>query len=240
MRSFVSWVIGRLKGDTNYRLDARFSLADLAIVLWSRGRQALRGAWLGIFCRQAGIPLFVGRRVVVEGARHVRCGKSCILDDGARVLALSETGITLGNNVTIGRDAILQCTGVIARLGVGIRIGDNSAVGAQSFLGGQGGIGIGSNVIMGPGVRIFSENHRFDDLSVPIRLQGESRRGVVIQDDCWIGAGAIIVDGVNIGTGCVVAAGAVVTKDVPNHSVVGGVPAKVLAVRGNARMTDVQ
>ena len=231
MRGLVSKLIAVLKRDPSYRLDPRFSVADLAAVVLARGRQAARGVWKGLWCGRVRAPLFVGRRVVIEGARHLRCGRSCILDDGVTILALSERGVELGDNVTIGRHAIIQCTGVIARLGLGVRIGANSAVGAQSFLGGQGGIEIGANVIMGPGVRIFSENHRFDDPTLPIRLQGETRQGVVIEDDCWVGAGATIVDGVRIGTGSVVAAGAVVTRSVPARSVVGGVPAKAIGAR---------
>ena len=75
--------------------------------------------------------------------------------------ALSVNGIALGNNVTIAKNSVLQCTGVIAKKGEGIVIGNDSAVGAQSYLGGQGSIEIGDDVIMGPGVKIFSENHNY-------------------------------------------------------------------------------
>lgn len=127
--------------------------------------------------------------------------------------------------------AVLSCTGVIANKGVGIVIGNNSAVGAQSFLGGQGGIVIGNDVIMGPQVKIFSENHNYALPDMLIRKQGESRKGVVIGDNCWVGAGAIILDGVTLAEGCVIAAGAVVTKSMPANSVVAGVPAKVIQTR---------
>jgi acetyltransferase-like isoleucine patch superfamily enzyme len=161
----------------------------------------------------------------------IQTGAGLILEDDVKINALSAHGISFGNNVTIGRGAILVCTGVVANKGEGILIGSNSAVGALSFLGGQGGIRIGNNVIMGPSVRIFSENHNFEDPAVPIRKQGESRQGVVIEDDCWIGAGATILDGATIGTGSVVAAASVVTRSVPPFSVVAGVPAKVIKSR---------
>ena len=81
---------------------------------------------------------------------------------------------------------------------------------------------------MGPFVSIHAENHRFSKKNVPIRLQGETRKGVVIGENCWIGAKTTILDGVHIGNGAVIAAGAVVTRDVPEFGVYGGVPARPL------------
>ena len=69
-------------------------------------------------------------------------------------------------------------------------------------------------------------------------IKGITAEGIIIEDDVWIGSGAIITDGVRIGKGAVVAAGAVVTKDVPDHSVVGGVPAKVLRVIGEKKAAE--
>ena len=180
--------------------------------------------------RCAGL-FFCGRKVVIEYGYQLSAGPNLILEDLVQISALSEKGISLGRNVTIGKSAILVCTGVIANRGVGIEIGDYSAVGAHSFLGGQGGVRLGQNVIMGPGVRIFSENHNYGDLGIPIRLQGENRKGVLVEDDCWVGSGVTILDGVTVGTGSLIAAGSVVTKDVPPFSIAAGVPAKVIGDR---------
>jgi len=220
-----------LKRDRAYRLDPNYSLVELVCIACWRGRQVVRGALLAWRLGRVQLPLFVGRRVIVEYAGLLRVGRSCIFEDGVSISALSEFGVNFASNVTIGKGAIIQCTGVIARRGFGVEVGENSAIGPLSFIGAQGGVKIGSNVIMGPGVRIFSENHRFTDLALPIRLQGESRKGVVIGDDCWIGAGATIVDGVTIGTGCVIAAGAVVTRSVSDRTIVAGVPARAIAMR---------
>jgi acetyltransferase-like isoleucine patch superfamily enzyme len=80
-------------------------------------------------------------------------------------------------------------------------------------------------------VSFHAENHRYEDTDVPIRLQGETRRGIVVEDDCWLGAGAIVLDGVRIGRGAVVAAGSIVTRDVPAYTVVAGSPARVIKHR---------
>ena len=169
--------------------------------------------------------------MIVQHGYQFKAGKSLILEDGVHINALSENGIEVGDNVTIGKYAILTCTGVIANKGVGIRIGNNSAIGTQSFLGGQGGITIGNDVIMGPQVKIFSENHVYENPEVLIRKQGESRKGVVIGDNCWIGAGVTILDGVSISKGSIVAAGAVVTQSLPENSFAAGVPARVIRSR---------
>ncbi|MBI5750778.1 MAG: acyltransferase [Hydrogenophilales bacterium] len=80
-------------------------------------------------------------------------------------------------------------------------------------------------------VTIRDTDHGFDDVSIPMKSQGINTRPVKIEDDVWIGHGAIILRGVTIGAGAVVAAGALVNKDVPPYAIVGGVPAKVIRMR---------
>ena len=85
---------------------------------------------------------------------------------------------------------------------------------------------------------IFTQNHRNDDLTIPMRLQTAPKQKVTIGDDVWIGAGAIILPGVTIGNGVIVAAGAIVTKDVPDYAVVGGNPARVIRYRNQRKEND--
>lgn len=231
LHRIVDVLVSGAKGDARHRIAANLTDRQLASVLWFRGLQYVRGLPLRLTARGVHGPVFRGRRAVVEYAFQLKSGPGLILEDHACINALSSHGISLGRGVTIARGAILTCTGVIARLGEGITIGDRCAVGAGSFIGGQGGVTIGNDVIMGAGVRIFSENHNSEALDRPIRTQGETRKGVHIGDDCWIGAGATIVDGVAIGTGSVVAAGAVVTHHVPPYTVVAGVPARTIRSR---------
>jgi len=227
-------IISRLKKDPDYRFRTAYNYRKLVTILLYRGLQIIRGLSKRPRIHFSGGLLFCGRSVVIEHGYLIRSGSNLILEDYVQINALSEKGVSFGRNVTIGKGAIIACTGVIASQGVGLEIGDYSAIGAQSYIGCQGGVKIGKNVIMGPGVRIFSENHNYANTDKPIRLQGETRKGVVIDDDCWLGAGSTILDGVRIGTGSVIAAGSVVTKDVPAFSVVAGVPAKVLKTRSKS------
>lgn len=231
LRSLTEQIIRKLKTDKAYQLDPRLSIRDLIEVLFKRGSSFLRGVCARISLADHSGVLFVGSHVRLYHGYKIRAGKSVIIENNVIIDALSENGVKLGNNVTVAKYSTIQCTGVIQELGIGVEIGDNSAIGAYSFLGGQGGIRIGQNVIMGPKVSIFSENHNFDQLDIPIRLQHTTRKGVIIEDDCWIGANSTILDGVTIHNGCVVAAGSVVTKDVPANAVVGGVPAKIIRMR---------
>ena len=113
-----------------------------------------------------------------------------------------------------------------------VSIGNNVGFNAGCWLNGGGGITIGDHVLFGPRVIIHSANHRFDRLDVPICEQGHDHKEVVIEDNVWVGAGCIILPGVTIHSGAVVAAGAVVTQSVPANAVVGGVPARLIRMRG--------
>lgn len=225
-------IVSRLKNDPTYCFRTPYTDRQLFMIAFYRGLQIVRGLPRRIILRLTNGIIFCGRSVVIEHGYLIKSGPNLILEDYVQINALSEKGVTFGCNVTVGKGAIIACTGVIANRGAGLEIGDYSAIGAQSFIGCQGGVKIGSNVIMGPSVRIFSENHNYDDLNIPIRLQGETRKGVVIEDDCWVGSGVTILDGVIVGSGSIIAAGSVVTKNIPAFSVVAGIPAKVLKCRG--------
>ena len=225
-------IIRKLKGNSGYLLDRNISLSNLLEILRYRGIAYLRGFWIRWQFYKSSGALFLGKSVTIRHKNQISVGKSIIIEDYVYIDALSQNGIILENNVTIAKFTSIQCTGVIQELGVGLKIGNNSAIGAYSFLGAQGGIKIGTNVIMGPRVNIHSEDHGFQDATIPIRLQKTTRKGVVIDDNCWIGASSTILDGVHIHTGCIVAAGSVVTKDLPPNSIAAGVPARVIKQRG--------
>lgn len=114
--------------------------------------------------------------------------------------------------------------------GYDIEIGENSALGINCRVSGP--LEIGDNVMMGPDVMIYTSNHNFDRKDVPMIKQGNSeKKKVTIGNDVWIGARVIILPGVTISDGAVIAAGSVVTKDVPQYIVVGGNPARIIKER---------
>ena len=114
--------------------------------------------------------------------------------------------------------------------GNGIKIGNNSGIGINSYI--RGPLEIGDDVMMGPDVMIFHADHAMVRRDIPMRVQGDTKsKPVVIGNDVWIGARVIILKGVHVGDGAVIAAGAVVSKDVPPYAIVGGVPAKVIKYR---------
>lgn len=92
-------------------------------------------------------------------------------------------------------------------------------------------ISIGKNVMIADFASIRDDDHRFDSVDIPMIEQGMATSPIIIEDDVWIGHGAIVLRGVKIGTGAIIAAGAVVTKDVPAFAIVGGVPAKIIKYR---------
>ncbi|MDB5159531.1 MAG: hypothetical protein JWR50_4238 [Mucilaginibacter sp.] len=227
----IEKLIRTLKNDPNYKWESPHSGRDLFSIAWVRFFQVIRGLFLKPFLKRSAGFVFVGTHVKVRHGYQVTAGKNLILDDNVSINALSFDGIKFGDDVSIARDSILFCTGIIAQKGNGITIGDRTGIGARAFLAGQGGITIGNDVITGPNIQVFSENHNFSDLSQTIKAQGVTKQAAVIGNNCWLGGGVTILAGVTIGDGCVIAAGSVVTKSVPANSIVAGVPAKVVKSR---------
>lgn len=128
-----------------------------------------------------------------------------------------------GKNINIEKNADFGT-------GKGISIGDNSGIGINCRI--RGPLTIGDNVMMGPDVVIITSNHQNSRIDIPMNQQGSCpSQKVKIGDDVWIGTRAIILPGVTIGNGVIIAAGAVVSKNVPDHTIVGGVPAKIIKYR---------
>lgn len=160
-------------------------------------------------------------------ADNITLGDGSYLDQGVYLHACAN-GIEIGDKTLVMHGSVLHVYNFRSLPHSGIWVGEGSLIGEYNVIRGQGGVRIGNRVYTSPMVQIIAVNHVFDDPNRPMVEQGITAEGIVIEDDVWIGSGAVITDGVTVGKGAVVAAGAVVTKDVPAHTVVGGVPARVI------------
>jgi acetyltransferase-like isoleucine patch superfamily enzyme len=169
----------------------------------------------------------IENNVRLRFADYIKLGHGVYIDQGAYLHACPR-GIEIGRRSIVMHGAILHVYNFRGLPHAGIKIGEDSLIGEYSIIRGQGGVEIGNRVYTSPYTQIIAVNHVFEDPNLPFVEQGITAEGIIIEDDVWLGAGAIVTDGVRIGKGAVIAAGAVVTKDVPPHTVVGGVPAKPL------------
>jgi len=160
-------------------------------------------------------------------AENIRLGNGVYLDQRTYLHACPQ-GIEIGENTMIMHGAILHVYNFRKIPHAGIKIGRDSLIGEYTVIRGQGGVTIGNRVYTSPHTQIMAVNHVYHDPDRSFVNQGITAEGVVIEDDVWLGSGAIVTDGVKIGKGAVVAAGAVVTKDIPAHTLVAGIPAKMI------------
>lgn len=229
MRFIIERLAQVFKGPS-YRLDQAIPLSALLSVAFSRGICLVRCVLRGIAFQPSKM-IFIGKGVELRNRRLIHFGKAVTLGSNVIIDGLSYEGVVLGDGVNIGAYTVIEASGIITNLGKGIRVGNNSGIGGFSFIGGAGGVSIGNDVIMGQWVSFHPENHNFDLIDIPIRLQGVNRKGIVIEDDCWIGAKVTFLDGAHVGRGCVIAAGTVVRGEIPAYSIAGGIPAKVIKSR---------
>lgn len=172
-----------------------------------------------------------GKSKISLGARikfpkHLVLGRKVIVRTGSVIDAPGHCPLVLGDQVNINQGVYLGA------FGKHFTVGDRTQFNRNAVVDGRGSIRIGCDVLVGPGAQLISYQHRFADRAQPINRQGLELKEIVIEDDVWIGAGAIVLAGVHLGRGCIVGAGAVVTKSFPAYSILGGVPARVIGERG--------
>ena len=131
---------------------------------------------------------------------------------------------------SLGRRSVVEAFSCVNNAVGDVIIGDHTRIGLHNTI--IGPVTIGSHVNLAQGITVTALNHNFADTSLRIDEQGVSTKAVTIEDDVWVGANAVILPGVTVGRHAVIAAGAVVTKDVPPFSIVGGVPARMLKELG--------
>lgn len=205
-------MINRIKKDNITKL-------EYVSILINSGIKILRGMISKPFFKKSKGFLFVGKRCSITNKNKITIGKNVKFENLCEVQGLSERGIEFGDNVTIGYGAMIRPSSYYGvEIGEGLKIGDNSSIGPFGYVGCAGFITIGENVMIGPRVSLFAENHKFKEVKSTIKEQGVERKGIVIEDNCWIGSGVIILDGVTIGEGSVIGAGTLVSKNIPPYS----------------------
>jgi acetyltransferase-like isoleucine patch superfamily enzyme len=227
--SFFEAVLSKLKG-RKYELDRRIPLHLFMMIFLRRFGWLVRGVIRTLLLTGKPAMVFIAPGVKLRNLSLCSFGKGVTLETGVILDGLSYEGVSLGDNVTIGPYSEIRSS-MLSSLGAGLRLGKNSGCGAYSFIGAGGPIRIGEHVIMGQHVSFHAENHNFSRTDIPISMQGVTKKGITVEDDCWVGANVTFLDGCHVGRGCVVAAGAVVRGEVPPFSVIAGVPARVLRSR---------
>jgi acetyltransferase-like isoleucine patch superfamily enzyme len=175
----------------------------------------------------------IERHVRLRFASEIHLGRGCYVDENVYIHACPG-GVEIGPGSLVMHGAVLHVYNFRHLPHAGIRIGRDCLVGEYTVIRGQGGVTIGDRVYTSPMTQIIAVNHVFDDPARSFVGQGITAEGICIEEDVWLGAAVVVTDGVRIGRGAVVAAGAVVTDDVPPHTVVAGVPARVIREVGAA------
>ena len=175
-----------------------------------------------------GIPDFTSAHLGVDVL-----GGECRIDPTVSVMRWGEKAhaLVLEDRVSLYANTRLVLGDVDADPCVGIQIGAGTIVNVGAYLSGEGGLTIGADVLIGAQAKLLSAGHDIDAGDDIIARNRITRSRIVVEDGAWIGAGAIVLEGVRIGRGAVVAAGAVVRSDVPSGMIAAGVPARVIRAR---------
>lgn len=188
----------------------------------------LRKLMYRLIFNQVGNQVFIQHGVELINASSIEIGNQVNIFKGVRLDAKGHDhnrlyighGVSIERNVDIGSmaDTIIY-------------IDDHTYIAPHVSIAGPGNVKIGKNCMIASHCGIYANNHVFTDVSLPIKDQGVTRQGIVIEDNCWLGHAVTVLDGVTIGQGSIIGAGAVVNKNIPPYSIAVGVPAKVIKSR---------
>ncbi len=183
--------------------------------------------------KKMGTSVYIQAGVDFTGANKVEIGsKSFIARNVSISLRTPNSKVLIGAGVKLDIGVII----VPSNDGCCIEVDDRTFIGPYTCLSGPGNVKIGKDCLIAAHSGIIANNHIFSDPDEAIVNQGVTCQGIVIEDNCWLGYGVKVLDGVTIGEGSVIGAGAVVTKDIPPYSVAVGVPAKVVRSRRSAKI----
>ena len=223
--AYADLVIGK-RGVGNF---LRYEL----VIFCSSTLPGAAGLWLRsklypLLLKNCGRNVVFGRNVTLRHPHKISIGNDVVIDDNCLLDAKgkSNKGIEIANGCYIGRNSILSCKNGDIALGRKVNIGFNCEI----FSGSR--VELGDNTLVAAYTYFIGGDHDKGDENLPVSEQGRTSRGIVSGDNCWFGAGVKVLDGRKIGRNCLVGAGAVVTKDIPEHSVAKGVPARAVARKG--------
>jgi acetyltransferase-like isoleucine patch superfamily enzyme len=228
MRKLIEKLIR--KRNSSFRISKEISEYDVVVWFFSLSVKYVRGIVFH-FLSPFSLSL-VGKGAILSNRRYLKLGRKVKIDDYVYIDALGKQGVSIGDGVNIGAFSRIVVSSSYSNIGEGIVLSSGVGIGEYSRIGGSGGVYIGENTIIGQYLSCHPENHIFDNLQLDIKYQGTKRAKITIGRNCWLGSKVTICAGVKIGDGSVIGAGAVVTKSVPENSIVAGNPAKVLRIRG--------
>jgi len=215
-------------GDSNTWFLIKYELIT-TFVSWLPGALGLvlRSKLYPLLIENIGRNVTFGMNVVLRHPRKIQIGNNVVIDDNVVLDAKGESnnGITIGNGVFVGRNTILSCKNG------DIIIDDNANLGFNCEAYSASRVRLGKNVLLAAYVYLVGGTHHFNRTDIPILFQERSSQGIEVGDNAWLGAHAVVFDGVKIGKECIIGAGAVVNKDVPDWKIAVGVPAKIVQDR---------
>ncbi len=179
--------------------------------------------------KSAGRGVVFGRNITLRNPQRITIGDNVVFDENCLLDAkgcAGGAGIEIGDGVMVSRN-----TSIIGKYG-GISIGDRANIGTNCLFGSMGRMTIGRDTIFAANCYVGGGMYRMERTDIPVVRQGSYTRGpVTVGDGCWLGAGAVVLDGVTIGRDVILGAGAVACRDIPDFAVAAGVPARVLRIR---------
>jgi len=238
VRTLLVKIVRTIKGDNTWSLDSEVTLSAFLSMLAGALGKSLRGTFGRIGLKSCSGLLLVGRHARLRNKQYISFGRGVVVEEYAEIQGISKKGIMFGDRVSVGSYAMIRPSGYYSgHIGEGLTVGDKSTIGPFCYIGCSGHISIGRNVMIGPRVSMYAENHNFADVSTPMQHQGVRPEPIIIEDDCWIASHAVILAGVTVGHGSIVAAGSVVSNNVPPYSVVAGMPARIIKSRLSGQPT---
>ncbi|MBD2242520.1 acyltransferase [Nostoc sp. FACHB-888] len=207
-------------------------LSDIPTIF---GGVKLRALLYRTIFAQIGSSVYIQDGVEFLSTDSIEIGNGVYIFKGVRMDGKGNENnrIHLKNGVVIERNVVIGALNNTC-----IDIGQDTFIGPNVCISGPGDIKIGKHCLIAAHTGIYANNHNFTDPTEPIKYQGITCEGIVIEDDCWLGHGVKVLDGVTIGRGSVIGAGAVVTKDIPPFSVAVGIPARVIKSRDGKELAQ--